>query len=113
VVFASLAGLGAALGVAAESTRHGDVDLSTIAGLSVAISVSAYLVVTGALQSRLNLHSAFKARFVAPFVIALLVIGVRASWLGIGFAVPLMGLVVTALVILESLLRRRRAPVPP
>jgi low temperature requirement protein LtrA len=107
VVFAALAGLGAALEVSAESTRRGDVSLATIAGLAVAISVSAYLLVTAALQTRLNLHTAFKPQYVLPFVAILIVLGATARTLTIGIAVPLMGLIVTALVMLESFLRRR------
>jgi low temperature requirement protein LtrA len=107
VVFASLAALGAGLGVAAESLHGHGGGLTVIAGLAVAIPISAFLLVTAALHVRLNLATAFRAQYVIPFVVALLVLGWGAGGLGIGFAVPLMALVVTALVVLESLLRRR------
>jgi low temperature requirement protein LtrA len=110
VVFASLAALGAGLGVAAESTHRGGGGLTVIAGLAVAIPISAFLLVTAALHVRLNLATAFRAQYVIPFVIALLALGWGAGGLGIGFTVPVMALVVTALVLLESVLRRRHIP---
>ena len=53
-VFASVAALGAGLEVAVESTRRGSGVSPTTAGATVAISVAVYLVVTGAVQARLQ-----------------------------------------------------------
>ena len=105
-VFAALAALGAGLGVAAEASRHSG-GLGQVAGLTVAISVSVFLVTTGLLEVRLNSQTSFRVAYVAPFVIVLIVLGAGAGSFGIGVAVTLMGVVVTALVVLESRLRHR------
>ena len=76
-----------------------------------------YLLVTGLVLARLtpsavrlNLATAFRARYVIPVAAVLLALGWSAGSLGIGRALPLMALVVTALVMLESRLRRRHFP---
>ncbi len=100
-VFASVAALGAGLEVALESTHHATGVSPTTAGGAVAVAVSVYLLVTGVVLDRLQPGSVLKMRFIAPFVVLVLVIGFSAGGLTVGFALPLMGLIVVALVIVD------------
>jgi low temperature requirement protein LtrA len=102
-VFASVAALGAGLEVAVESTRRGSGVSPTTAGAAVAISVAVYLVVTGAVQVRLNPTGVLKTRFIIPFAAVILVVGWSARALTIGFALPILGLIVVGLVLLDRL----------
>jgi low temperature requirement protein LtrA len=102
-VFASVAALGAGLEVAVESTRQGSGVSPTTAGATVAISVAVYLVITGAVQARLNPSGVLKTRFILPFAAVILVIGWSARALNVGFALPVLGLIVVALVLLDRL----------
>jgi low temperature requirement protein LtrA len=102
-VFASVAALGAGLEVAAESTRRGSGVSPTTAGATVAISVAVYLVVTGAVQVRLNPTGVLKTRFVIPFAVLILIVGWSARAFSIGFALPVLGLIVVGLVLLDRL----------
>jgi len=101
-VFASVAALGAGLEVAAESTRRGSAVSATTAGGAVAIAVAVYLLVTGSVQARLSPASILKTRVIVPFVVLVLVIGLRAQALRVGFALPAMGIVVVGLVVLDN-----------
>ena len=100
-VFASVAALGAGLEVALESTHHASGVSPTTAGGAVAVAVSVYLLVTGIVVDRLQPGSMLKTRFIAPFVVLLLVIGFSARGLTVGLALPLMGVIVVALVIVD------------
>jgi low temperature requirement protein LtrA len=102
-VFGSVAALGAGLEVAVESTRQGSGVSVTTAGNAVAISVALYLVVTGAVQVRLNPSTVLKTRYIVPFAALILIVGLGARALSVGFALPIMGIVVVALVILDRL----------
>ena len=102
-VFASVAALGAGLEVAVESTRRGSGVSPTTAGAAVAISVAAYLVVTGAVQVRLNPRGVLKTRVIIPFAVVLLLVGWSARTLSIGFALPVLGVIVVGLVLLDRL----------
>jgi low temperature requirement protein LtrA len=102
-VFASVAALGAGLEVAVESTRRGSGVSPTTAGATVAISVAVYLVVTGAVQARLNPSGVLKTRFIIPFAAVVLVVGWNAHVLNVGFALPVLGLIVVGLVLLDRL----------
>jgi low temperature requirement protein LtrA len=104
-VFASVAALGAGLEVAVESTRRGSGVSPTTAGATVAIAVAVYLVVTGAVQARLNPSGVLKTRFIIPFATVILVVGWNARALNVGFALPVLGLIVVGLVLLD-----RQAP---
>jgi low temperature requirement protein LtrA len=98
-VFASVAALGAGLDVAAQVTRHATAISPTTAGLAIAVALSVYLVVTGALQARLDKKSVVQVRVVVAIAVLILVVGAAARPLTIGVAVPLMGLIVVALVV--------------
>jgi low temperature requirement protein LtrA len=102
-VFASVAALGAGLEVAVESTLRGSGVSPTTAGNAVAMSVALYLLVTGAVQVRLNPSTVLETRVVVPFAVLVLIVGLNARALSVGFAVPLMGLLVVGLVILDRL----------
>ncbi len=103
-IFASLGALGAGLGLAAEASRH-SADLGQVAGLTVAVSVSVFLVITGLLQVQLTSNTSFRPAYLVPFVVMLIGLGAAAGSIGIGGAVTLMGVVVGALVVLETRLR--------
>jgi low temperature requirement protein LtrA len=105
-VFASIAALGAGLEVAVESTRPGSGVSATTAGGAVAIAVVVYLLVTGIVQAKLSPSSVIKARYIVPVAVLLLLVGLSARGLTVGIAVPLMGVLVVGLVVLD-----RRAPV--
>jgi low temperature requirement protein LtrA len=100
-VFGSIAALGAGLEVAVNSTRPGSNVSATIAGGAVAIAVVVYLLVTGIVQARLSPPSVIKARFIVPVCALVLVVGFCARGLTIGIAVPLMGVIVAGLVVLD------------
>ena len=100
-VFASVAALGAGLEVALESTHHATRVSPTTAGGAVAVAVSVYLLVTGFVLDRLRPGSVLKMRFIASFVVLILIIGFSASGLTVGFALPMMGVVVVVLVIID------------
>jgi low temperature requirement protein LtrA len=102
-VFASVAALGAGLEVAVESTGRGNGVSPTTAGAAIAIAVAAYLVFTGAVQARLNPRGVIKTRFIIPFAVVILIVGWSARALSIGFAVPLLGLIVLTLILLDRL----------
>jgi hypothetical protein len=71
--------------------------------------------VTGAVQSRVSPDSVLRVRYVLPFVVALMVLGALARSLTVGVAVPLIGVVAVALVLLDQLapkLRGTSASVP-
>jgi predicted membrane metal-binding protein len=65
--------------------------------------VAVYLVVTGAVQVRLNPTGVLKTRFIIPFAAVILVVGWSARALTIGFALPILGLIVVGLVLLDRL----------
>jgi predicted membrane metal-binding protein len=75
----------------------------TTAGATVAISVAVYLVVTGAVQARLNPSGVLETRFIIPFAAVILVVGWNARALNVGFALPVLGLIVVGLVLLDRL----------
>ncbi len=100
-VFASVAALGAGLEVALESTHHATRVSPMTAGGAVAVAVSVYLLVTGVVLGRLRPGSVLKTRFIAPFAVLILVIGFSARALTVGFALPMMGILVVALVIVD------------
>ncbi|MGA2307882.1 MAG: low temperature requirement protein A [Acidimicrobiales bacterium] len=102
-VFACVAALGAGLEVAVESTRRGSGVSPTTAGAAVAISVAVYLVVTGSVQVRLNPTGVLKTRFIIPFAVVILIASWSARALSIGFALPVLGLIVVGLVLLDRL----------
>jgi low temperature requirement protein LtrA len=99
-VFASVAALGAGLEVAVETTSHRGVSPTTAGGV-IAIAVSVYLLVTGVVLDRLRPGTVLKTRFIAPFAVLIVVIGFSARGLTVGFALPMMALVVVALVIVD------------
>jgi low temperature requirement protein LtrA len=102
-VFGSVAALGAGLEVAVESTRRGSGVSPTTAGVTIAVSVAVYLVVTGAVQVRLNPTGVLKTRFIIPFAALILVVGWNARALSIGIALPVLGVIVFGLVLLDRL----------
>jgi low temperature requirement protein LtrA len=102
-VFGSVAALGAGLEVAVESTRRGSGVSPTTAGVTIAISVAVYLVVTGAVQAQLNPTGVLRTRLIVPFAVVILIVGWKAHALSIGFAVLLLGLIVLGLVLLDHL----------
>jgi low temperature requirement protein LtrA len=106
VVFGSLGALGAGLQLAAASS-HGSVSstVATTAGLAVAVPVAAYVVVTGLLQGRLAEQWPGRVTAVCGAAVLVLVLGGAASGLGVGMAMLLMGVVVTALVVSDELRR--------
>jgi low temperature requirement protein LtrA len=101
-VFASVAALGAGLEVAVESTRGTGVSATT-AGGTVAIAVSVYVLVTASVQAKLTPASVLQMRYIVPVVALVLVVGLRARSLTVGFALPTMGLIVVGLVVLDRL----------
>ena len=101
-VFASVAALGAGLEVALESTRRGSEVSPTTAGVTIAICLAVYLVITGAVQVRLNPTGVLKTRFVIPFAVMILIVGWNARALSIGLTLPIMGLIVLGLVLLDG-----------
>jgi low temperature requirement protein LtrA len=107
-VFASVAALGAGLEVALESTRHASHISPTTAGGAVAVAVSVYLLVTGVVLDRLRPGTVLTARIIAPFAVVLLVIGFTARAFTVGCALPMMGVVVVALVMVDR--RASRSP---
>jgi low temperature requirement protein LtrA len=102
-VFGSVAALGAGLEVALESTRRGSGVSPMTAGVAVAIAVGTYLVVTGAVQGRLIPSGVLRTRVVVPFALLILIVGLGARALSIGFALPIMGIIVVGLVLLDRL----------
>jgi low temperature requirement protein LtrA len=102
-VFGSVAALGAGLEVALESTRRGSEVSPTTAGVTIAICLAVYLVTTGAVQVRLNPTGVLKTRFVIPFAVMILIVGWNARALSIGLTLPIMGLIVLGLVLLDGL----------
>jgi low temperature requirement protein LtrA len=102
-VFGSVAALGAGLEAAVESTRRGSGVSPTTAGAAIAISVAVYLVVTGAVQARLNPTGVLKTRVIVPFAVVILIVGWNARALSIGFALPVLGVIVVGLVLLDRL----------
>jgi low temperature requirement protein LtrA len=100
-VFASIAALGAGLEVALESTDRGSSVSPMTAGGTVAVSVSVYLLVTGIVQYRLQSDNVLRVRFIIPFVVVLLAVGLSARALSVGLALPLMGVIAVALVFLD------------
>jgi low temperature requirement protein LtrA len=102
-VFASVAALGAGLEVAVESTRRGSGVSPTTAGAAIGLSVAIYLVATGAVQVRLNPKGVIKTRFIFPFALVILIVGWGARALSIGFTLPLLGVIVVGLVLLDRL----------
>jgi len=107
-VFASVAALGAGLEVALESTHHGSGVSPTTAGGVVALAVSVYLLFTGYVLGRLRPGSVLKARSIAPFAVLLLIVGFSARGLTVGFALPMMGIIVVTLVIVDRQVSRSR-----
>jgi low temperature requirement protein LtrA len=118
-VFASVAALGAGLEVAAEVTHRGSTVPAERAGLTIAIAVGTYLVVTGVLQSRLDPECVVPPRYVVAAAALILVVGGLAGILTIGVAVLLIGLLVAGLVAVDQVLTRAPAdgagvePAPP
>jgi low temperature requirement protein LtrA len=105
-VCGSIAALGAGLEVAVESTRRGSGVSPMTAGGAVAISVAVYLVATGAVQVRLNPSGVLKTRFIVPFAALIVLVGLSARSLSIGVTLPLLGLVVVGVVLLDRLVPR-------
>jgi low temperature requirement protein LtrA len=68
---------------------------------TIAVAVSVFLLVTGIVLARLAPDSVLKMRFIAPFALLLLVVGLSARGLSVGNSLPLMGLLVAALVALD------------
>jgi low temperature requirement protein LtrA len=109
-VFASVAALGAGLGVAAHSSPGGaGTAAATTAGLAVGVPVTVYLVVTSYLQGRLYPEESGRTGMVVAASALVLLIGGLADSLGVGAATVLMGVVVTSLVVVDQLRRPRRA----
>jgi low temperature requirement protein LtrA len=104
VVFASVAALGAGLQVAVASTRSGSTVSATTAGGAVAVAVTLYLLVTGIVQGKLSPSSVIQTRFVVPCVAVELVVGLSARWLTVGVALPIMGIIVVGLVVVDRVL---------
>jgi low temperature requirement protein LtrA len=100
-VFGSVAALGAGLEVAVESTRPGSSVSSTTAGGAIGIAVVLYLLVTGIVQARLSPSSVIKARYIVPATVLMLIVGFSARGLTVGVAVPVMGVLVVGLVVLD------------
>jgi len=100
-VFTSLAALGAGLEVALDSTRRGSAISATTAGGTIAAVVSVFLLVTGVVLARLTPKSVLKVRFIVPFAVLLLLIRFSARGLSVGLSLPLMGVVVVVLVVLD------------
>jgi low temperature requirement protein LtrA len=100
-IFASIAALGAGLEVAVESTRPGSSVSAMTAGGAVAVAVVLYLLVTGIVQARLRLTSVIKARFIVPFAALVLIVGLSARGLTVGIALPVMGVLVVGLVLVD------------
>jgi hypothetical protein len=65
--------------------------------------VAVYLVVTGSVQVRLNPTGVLKTRFIIPFAVVILIASWSARALSIGFALPVLGLIVVGLVLLDRL----------
>jgi low temperature requirement protein LtrA len=108
-VFASVAALGAGLGVAADSSHGGaDTAAAITAGLAVGVPVTVYLVVTCYLQGRLLREESGRMGMVVVASVIVLVVGGLADTLGVGASTVLMGVVVTALVVVDQLRRPRR-----
>jgi low temperature requirement protein LtrA len=99
-VFASVAALGAGLGVAAQTITGGVKGGPLQAGLSVAVPVAIYLVVVGILQTSLDSSRPVAVRF---GVVAALVLagGASAAVIPLSLAVVLMGLLVWCLIAID------------
>jgi low temperature requirement protein LtrA len=109
-VFASIAAFGAGLEVAVTAVEGHGTASRTTAALAVAVPVGTFLVVTAAL------HAAFQPEWALPrwcpagTAAVLLVVAALAGSVALGVVIPLMGLVVTGLVVADSLLARRASP---
>jgi low temperature requirement protein LtrA len=109
-VLGSIAALGAGLEVAADSTHGGaGTAAATTAGLAVAVPVAVYLMVTCYLQGRLLREESGRMGMVVVASVVVLLVGGLADSLGVGAATVLMGVVVTALVVVDQLRQPRRA----
>ena len=64
---------------------------------------------TGVVLDRLQPGLVLKTRFIVPFVVLILIIGFSARGLTVGFALPMMGVLVAALVILDHRLTQARS----
>ena len=73
------------------------------------MAVSVYLLVTGIVLGRLQPGSVLKMRFIAPFVVLILIIGFSARGLTVGVALPMMGVLAVALVIVDHQVSLRHA----
>ena len=96
VIFASLAALGAGLQVAADTTHRAANLTPAAAALTVAVPVGLYLMASGLLHAGTG-----QWRRMRPIVIAAALTAVAALsalWIGVAWAVVLIGLVVAGLV---------------
>lgn len=107
-IFASVAALGAGLGVAADSI-HQPIDLGpTAAALTVAVPVVIFLVADAALHLRTRTLIA-----IWPIVVTIglvLVAALLAPWIGLPLAILAMGLVACCLVATLIVLLARPEP---
>ena len=96
VIFASLAALGAGLEVAADTT-HGAANMTaTSAALTVALPVGLYLVASGLLHAGAEPWRRMGSILVTSAIAAL--VALAAPWIGVSWAVALIGLLVAGLV---------------
>jgi low temperature requirement protein LtrA len=103
-VFAAVAAFGAGLEVAVTAVEHGGA--GETAALAVAIPVGIYLVVTAALHANFSPRWTLPPGFVAGAVVLLLGFGILARRLPLAACIVGMGIVVAALVAVESVTRR-------
>jgi low temperature requirement protein LtrA len=105
-VFGSAAALGAGLEVAAETIEHATELGEVGAAFAVAVPVAIYLLVVGALQTRMNPGQPVAARFAVVAVLVLLA-AAGAAVIGLPAAVLVMGLLVTVLISIDVFAAQR------
>jgi low temperature requirement protein LtrA len=106
-VFAAAAALGAGLEVTAETAEHATHLSEVTAAFSVAVPVAIYLLLVGALQTRLYPEQPVVIRFAVCAVLVLLAAG-GASVLTLPGAVLAMGLLVTGLISIDVIVAQRQ-----
>jgi low temperature requirement protein LtrA len=106
VVFAAVAAFGAGLEGAVTTVEHGGAS-TQMAALAVAIPVGLYLSVTATLHARFSSDWSLPIGFVVACVALVVGIGIVARWLPLALCLVAMGVVVAALVALESASRRQ------
>jgi low temperature requirement protein LtrA len=103
-IFAAGAALGAGLEIAAETIEHAIPVSARAAAFAVAVPVAVFLLVTGAVQTRMSSDRPVLLRFV---VTAVLVLVAAVVPLPLAVAVLAMGLVTTALIVADIIQAHR------